>query len=181
MSTLGGMVLILGSLQGVLFAFMTFSPNRMRGVLKRFPRNRYAGWALAALDLWWSARLLLDMDMGFLNVYKPWLYFLAPAVFVLLTLYLDDLLAARALGGLFLLIPAPLIEAARFHESPFRYVILILAYLMTMKGMALVISPYLFRKTVERFIADDSACRTVGFSGLVFSFGLVLSGVFAFL
>jgi hypothetical protein len=177
MNNFSGILLILGALYGFICAFMVFAPNATRGVFRRFPRHRVAGWILTAIALWWSALLLLGMDMGFLNAYKKLIYLLAPLAFFLIAFYMENLLAARALGGLLLLVPALMIDVARFDPSQFRYVLLVLAYVMVFKGMALVASPYLFRRCFERFVPDDAWCRRWGLAGLVFSAVLLGVGV----
>ncbi|HAS82677.1 MAG TPA: hypothetical protein DCS43_08410 [Verrucomicrobia bacterium] len=157
-----------------LHASLVWAPSTMREGLRRFPRHRWIGWALAGGAVVWAAWLLRDMPLGRFDYLKQ---FLVPAavVFAGLVLYtMEELLAPRALGALLLLYPAPLLEAARLHESPWSVVMSLVAYVMVVKGMALLLSPYLFRKATERVLATDTACRVIGSVGLAFDAALLL-------
>jgi len=47
--------------------------------------------------------------------FKPILWALAPLCYVLTVCFVEELLAARALGGILLLAAAPVLDAARWH------------------------------------------------------------------
>jgi uncharacterized protein YjeT (DUF2065 family) len=178
MSYLSGVVMIMGSVLAMIGAALALSPDRSILFIKKFPRNKAAGWILLAVDLIWSASLLLQMDMGWINRWKPAIYLLAPAAFVLIVNFMDQLLAARALGGIFLLLPVPVLDAVQWHPSAFRLVIIMLAYLIVIAGMFLVLSPFRFRKTMQAIACNQQRCRMAGLAGLmlgVFVIGLSLA------
>ncbi len=163
-----------------LHAALLLAPSAMRDGLRRFPRHRWIGWTLTVVAVAWAAWLLRDMPLGRFEELKK---FLIPAavVFAGLVLYtMEELLAPRALGALLLLYPAPLLEAARLHESRWSVVMSLVAYVMVVKGMALLLSPYLFRKTTERWLATDAACRFFGSLGLAFDAALLLLAVMVY-
>ena len=172
MSELAAAALILGGAIAIVHAPGLLAPERARAWMAGFPRNKWAGWALTAITLGWSAWLVMQMPLGPFDVYKPLLYGLAPVAFVLIVLLMDELLAARALGGLFLLIPSPLLNAARPHESDWRLVITVLAYGFVIAGIILVLCPYRFRKTAASWSRSHTACRVWGGAGLIL--GLVV-------
>ena len=89
---------------------------------------------------------------------------------------MDELLAPRALGGVLLLVPAPLLAAVRegLQVTPWAAVVSVVCYAMVIKGMALVVAPYLFRKSVERFLPDERHLRLAGMTGLVLDGALVV-------
>lgn len=144
--------------------------------IRRFPRSRQPAWVLTAAALAWSAWLLFHMPMEQFENLKPLLYVLTPISFVLIVLFVDDLLAARALGGLLALAPAPLLDAARWHASGWRFVVVILAYTMAVAGMTLILSPYYFRKFMAGAASSTAACRWLGAAGLALGLGLVVLG-----
>lgn len=166
MSVLAIIALALGVVLAAIHLSWLAAPDRVSKWFSGFPRNRWAGWALTAIDLYWSAYLLFQMPMGSLDKYKFLIYGLAPVVFLLVVFLVDELLAARALGGLFLLVPAPMLDAARWHESNWRLVVVVLAYILAVKGMVLVLSPYMFRKTVERLTRRKGVSRVLHAAGL---------------
>lgn len=162
MSILSGLSLMLGSLFGVLSAGLILKPCQSTAFAARFHRSRITGALLACIALSWSTILLIRMNLGFLEVYKPLLLFLAPASFMLTVLYVKDLLAPRALGGLLLLIPSPVLDAARWHESPWRYFAVVSAYVMVVSGLILVLHPYMARKWTDRLLHSLTAARSTG-------------------
>ncbi len=153
----------------MISAGMLFSPVRAQECLKAFPRHRLTGAVLACAALVWATILLMKMNMGALEKYEPLLLVLAPLVFVLVVFFVDELLAPRALGGLLLLIPAPVLAAARWHESPWRYFAIVSAYLMVIKGISLVLSPYLFRRWCSLCVSSPEKTRLFGGIGLAYS------------
>ena len=157
-------VAVVGLSLGVL---VLVAPARARRAFTAFPRHVLAGRVLSALALAWAARMLHVMPMGMLDVYKPALLVLTPLLIGLTWYYLDELLAPRALGGLLLLIPAPWLTAARLHPSPWSAVASVVAYVMMVKGILLVTSPYQFRRQAEWWLGRDSRARVAGIVAIV--------------
>lgn len=169
MSRLAGISLIVGAVMGMVSACLLCCPGVSRTQMKAFPRHRFAGALLTCIALSWCAVLLMRTNLGFLEKYKPLLMVIAPLICILIIFFVEDQLAARALGGLLLLVPAPILESARWHESAWRYFAIISAYIMVLKGISLILSPYLFRKWIERFIKSDASARIWGAAGLAYS------------
>lgn len=180
MSGLAGISIGMGVILAALAAPGVVAPSATRGALARFPRSKVAGRLLAAVVLGWSAWLLWQMPLGRFDTLKPLLGVLAPVAYVLTVLLMDELLAARALGGLLCLIPAPILAVSRECSSPWRLAIVIIAYAMAVKGMALVLSPYLFRKGAAFAAATDTRLRTLCMADVLAGVALVALGVFAF-
>ncbi len=180
MTTLGGMTVGLAALGGGVGLWLLATPAAARQALARFPRNRMWAWVLTALAMLWSGYLLYHGPLGFLEPYRDWLYALVPISVVLIGVYVDELLAARALGGLLILFPSPLLAAARWHPSPWRYVIIVIAYGMVLKGAALIVAPYWFRRCVERGLRTDRHARLWGMASLGLGVGLAVLGLFAY-
>ncbi len=161
------MVAILMALaMGLMYAPLLLMPEKSRAWLGAFPRSKWPAWVLTAIGLAWSAWLLSDIPLGRFDFIRPRLWFIAPVVFFLIVTFVDELLAPRALGALLLLIPAPVLAVARWHDSMLRLVITVIAYIMVIKGILLVLGPYRFRKWTERFLPDDGRCRRWGIAGL---------------
>ena len=174
MHTLLAPITLSVSAAGLLLSILLLvKPGRMRRALTDFPRHANAGRLLSAIGFLWSGWLLYHMPMGMLDVYKPVLLIATPVVIGLTWIYLDELLASRALGGLFLLVPAPWLAAARLHPSPWRVVASCCAYAMVAKGLLLLLAPYQFRWGVRRFLKTDLQSRLWGAAG-VFMYGLLV-------
>jgi hypothetical protein len=138
---------------GALAYFLVARPAPTAAACAALPRHRLLGVVFAGLALLLSALLIDRMPLGGANAYKWLLYLLTPAAFLLVVTYLDELLAARALGGLLLLAPVAMVDAARWHPSPLRYVLITFAYLLVVAGILLVLSPYKFRLATTWLLA----------------------------
>ena len=60
--------------------------------------------------------------------------------------------------GLFLLVPFWVLKAAFVHPAPGRLLMTVFAYIMVIKGIVLVWSPYVYRKQLER-VSRNTALR----------------------
>lgn len=180
MTLTGWISVAAGAVAGLLSGICVVAPGRSKAIYGAFHRNSVAAWILTAIDLLWVAYLLFTMSWGTLERFKPLLYMLTPASFLLLALYVDELLAPRALGGLLLLIPAPILHNARFHTSPFRYLLIVLSYVAVVAGLILVLSPYRYRRTVDFCLRSRASSLGWGLAGLALGLALVGLGVFVY-
>lgn len=139
------------------------SPALFQRLLLQFPRSRVPGWLLAALDLSWFGWLLFHEPLWqFFDYVRPWLWLLIPVIIILVCVFMDELLAPRALGGLMLLIAAPILDAARFHPSLWRYLPLVLAYVWIIAGIVFVLTPYRVRRFFVFITRTPLRCRIGG-------------------
>jgi len=167
MSTLTMLTLGLVAVMLPLHIGLLLWPALLREGFRRFPRHRWCGRILVAVAVAWAAWLLKDMPLGRFEGLKSGLIPAAVVLGALAWFYMEELLAPRALGALLLLYPAPLLEAARLHHSPWSVVMSVVAYVMIIKGMLLLLSPYLFRRFSEIPLSSDVRCRLAGGGGLV--------------
>jgi hypothetical protein len=151
------------------------APEAAKRGLAAFPRSRLAGWVLTTAVLVWCAQIVANGPLGPFAPYRGALFLITPLVIVAVCVFVDELLAPRALGVLLILLPSVLLAAARWHPSAWRYVMIVTAYAMVLKGSALVLAPYLFRMTVTRFLASPGACRAWG--GVALFYGAALVGL----
>ena len=75
----------------------------MQAVAQRFPRSRVAGFVLLTIALLWTFWLLATMEMGEFASFRRPLLIALPIGFLLVLRFVDEFLAVRALGILFLL------------------------------------------------------------------------------
>ena len=100
-----GTFLILISLPGLL------KPD-LAAPAQKFPRSRAAGVVLLSVDLVWTLWLLATIEMGEFAAFRRPLLIVVPIGYVLVLRFVNEFLAVRALGILFLLIAEPLLDAA---------------------------------------------------------------------
>lgn len=166
------MALILGGVLGLLGAIALAAPQATTGYLGRFPRLRNEAWVLTAAALVWSGWLVHGYLPDRMARLQPMLFLLVPAAVYLVATYMDELLAPRALGGLLLLVPAPILDIARRSDSPWRLAVVLFAYLLVLAGMTLVLSPHLFRRAALFCTGSPARWRIAG--------GTVIAGGIAF-
>jgi hypothetical protein len=125
------------------------SPEKSRGLAQRLPRSRVAGFLILTMDLFWSLWLLATMEMGEFSGFRRPLLILLPIGFFLVLRFVDEFLAVRALGILFLLGAEPLLDAAFFRVEPSRLLVTVFAYLLIVIGLIWVTMPYVLRDHVN--------------------------------
>jgi len=172
MSTLALIILGIAALLALCGATLLSGTQRAAQLWNALPRSTWAGRILALIALTWAALLVNEMEMGFLNVIKTYLIPLAIAIYILTCMYMSDLLSCRALGGIAVLIPGPLLAAARFYPSPLapspaRLIAVSIAYIMIVKGIAFILYPYLLRRAIQRITQTPRSMRTAGITNLI--------------
>ena len=140
---IAGVFLLLIGLAGLL------KPASSQAVARRLPRSRVAGFALLTLAFFWSFWLLATMEMGEFSSFRRPLLIILPIGFLLVLRFVDEFLAARALGILFLLSAEPLLDAAFFRSEMSRLLVTVFAYLLIVTGLFWVTMPYLLRDQIH--------------------------------
>jgi hypothetical protein len=163
-----GVLATAGGLTGV------FRPDLIKRFAELFPRSTVPAWILTALCCWLGAKEALGMNMGFLDAYKKYIYFIAPAVFAASVIYMKELLAPRALGGFLLLIAVPILQIARWHESAWRLVIIVIVYFWTIYGLVLLMSPWYFRKISSPFMENEPLFKATAWAKTAIGIALLL-------
>ncbi|MDP6630488.1 MAG: hypothetical protein QGH42_12450 [Kiritimatiellia bacterium] len=177
MSVLAKYAILMGAILAPLYGVMILAPHLAMLGLKRFPRSRIMGAVLSVIGFAWAGWLLHQTPMGRFEQYRAILYALLPVICILVNILNSELLAPRALGGIMMLVPAPLLAAARWHPSPWRYLVIVMAYILVLKGVALILSPYVFRRSGERIVKTESLCRAWGGFGMAMAILLIVLGI----
>lgn len=155
-------------------------PDFIKRYAELFPRSVIPAWTLTALCCWLGAKEALAMNMGFLDAYKGYIYILAPLVFAASVIYMKELLAARALGGFLLLIAVPILQEARWHDSAWRLVVVVLVYLWIIYGLLLLLSPWWFRKIHRPFIEKEGIFKAAVYGKAAIGLVMLLLGIFVY-
>lgn len=172
MSHLSAVSLAVGITMAVLSVPALFFPDLTRRLCGSFPRSAIAAWVLTAADLAWAAALLYGSPMlSGIQWAQRLSVILAPVAFFVVVFMLDELLAARALGGLLVLIPRPILDAAFINDSEWKLVMTIFSYVLVVAGIVLLLSPFRFRQVTGFVMGTNARSRLAGAVG-------VLGGVF---
>lgn len=148
-------------------------PASWRAGVAAYPRWRIAGWVLVVLDVSWFMLNIKATPLSSFEHLKVYIWIVGPVLIFLLIRYLDELLAARALGGLMLLVPGAIFDTARMdYDLPLRNVMVVLGYIMAIAGCFLVAGPHKFRRWMTRPAATDSAAKKFGAASALLAVGL---------
>ncbi|MBA2434797.1 MAG: cell division protein CrgA [Verrucomicrobiota bacterium] len=163
-----------GLIAGLLLALLSLCAVLLpaRNFLPQFPRSRVAGALLLTIDVIWSLWLLATMEMGEFSSFRRPLLVILPIGFFLVLRFVDEFLAVRALGILFLLAAEPLLNAAFLRPETSRLLVTVLAYLMIVAGLIWVTMPYLLRDQIQWSVKSDARWRLL--SGFGFVFGALI-------
>jgi hypothetical protein len=158
--------LVLLGLPGVVM------PNAVSAAARKFPRSLVLGIALLTVAFVWSLWLLWTMEMGEFSSFRRPLLIILPIGFLLVLRFVNEFLAVRALGILFLLAAEPLLESAFLRYEQSRLVVTVLAYILILLGLFWVSLPYLLRDQIGW--ASRTATRWLSVSLLALIYGAVL-------
>lgn len=137
-------------------------------LLGELPRAYAVGVVLSAICWIWVMAQLLLFPIDFLAFLTPMRVIVGGIACMVLTwVLLDNLLCARAIGGLLMLWPMPVILAVREQVTLWREVPVAVGYLSLTLGMIVVFYPWVFRKGCE--VVAKYAClrRILAWSFLV--------------
>lgn len=139
-----------------------FAPAFFRRVATNFPRNIPAAWILTAIDVAWVSWVICHASLGRFEPLKPLVYVGAPVSFLAMVFFMDELLAPRALGGLLLLLANPVLNSARWLDTQWRLVMVVIAYVWVVAGITFVLSPFRLRQAAEWGTKTDLRCIVGG-------------------
>ncbi len=173
-------VALLAALACVSGLLALCATNASARFLRGFCRNRWAGYVLSTLALVWAGWLLYALPLEFLLPYRKLIPFVMLAAIPFSWYAMPDLLSARALGGLLVLIPAPVLLVARVHPSAWRLVVVVLMYVMAIAGMILIMAPYYLRDGLAWLTQTDRRLRSFGAVRLLIGLLLAWLALFVF-
>ena len=126
------------------------------------PRSVVAGRLLSTIAWVWAGYALWTMHLDVIEPFKKFLPFAVAALVPLTWFWLDNLLTCRALGAILTLFPYELLHTARVHPSPWRLVLVTLAYLCIVKGMILLLYPWKMRQLIVWLTGRPALFRLAG-------------------
>jgi hypothetical protein len=172
--------LVIGILY-VLFHFWgIFDPNNFYHCMRKLIRSAPAGKILTGIAGAWAIYLVLKIDLGeFTHMKEIFLGILGVGT-VLTIFFVQGFLFVRAVGMLLLLAACILLDAAFPETTPFRIIIVCLAYGWIIAGMIAVAAPYLFRELLRIGFKDQLKSRMLNMIGLVLGLVLIILGMNVF-
>jgi len=171
--------IVLGAVFLAIGGLGLFQPETLCAWGNRFPRSAWPGRLLTAVALPWAAYFqLITPPVAGHDLFTKLVMWAVPVAFVLILIYLKELLSVRALGGILLLAAAPLFKEARLHDSSFSVLVTLVTYALVVIGIIWVLSPFRFRQWFVRLTETPPRLRTTSVSFA--SLGLLLLGMSLF-
>lgn len=181
---LAGISAVFGAVVAALAVPGVAKPAAAARLWRAFPRSVWPGRVMAAVALVWTAAWAPLFIVEFVPSAAPRLFpllqFVLAGMVVATCVALPDLLSCRAAGMLMLLVPTPILSAAQWHPSPFRYLAIAVSYAMVVAGMFATARPWLLRDAVLRANSTESRTRAVSAAFLVLAAAFLACAVFAF-
>ena len=172
--------IILGVLATVGGLVGLAKPDLINRFAELFPRSIVPAWVLTALCCALGAREAHAMNMGAVDVIKPYIPFIAVGVFAASVIYMKDLLAPRALGGFLLLIAVPIVRTASLSGEPMFQILVAIVYVWIVYGIVLLMSPWYFRKLYEPVMENRNLFRSIAIGKTAIGILLLALGLFVY-
>lgn len=144
---------------------------------KALPRSRAMAALLLAIAATWSFIMVRDLDLGEFSRLRGMMLLAIVAGAILSWLYVEELLAARALGMLLLLAAEPLLESAVLRNEPSRLLLTVLAYIWAVAGLFFVGMPYVLRDLIGWFTANPWRWKISCLGGIAYGAALIACAV----
>lgn len=175
---------VLSILLGLGFAlpqiFGLLNPQGFAESARKFSRSLLWGYVLMAVATFWFLYYLNLESVSDFAAYKPMMlggFFLLS---LLTCIYVSDFLAVRGLALVLMLLAKLMLDTARWHESEWRLVIIIWAYLLIFFGMWFTIAPWRLRDFLNAATRSEHRIRVGSALRLAFALFVVLLGLVVF-
>ena len=167
-------LVLVGLLLVAVNAFALLQSRTAREWLRAFPRSKALGFLLVTISALWFFLLVRGMDLGEFSNWRQTILVGTPIAWFLTWKYVDEFLAARALGMLVLLASEPLLEAAFLRPEISRLFLVTLVYVFIALALFWVGMPYTLRDQIGWLVASEKRWRTAAVAGLAYGALLLL-------
>ena len=178
--TLSHWSLLLGAILLVKGLFILCARSQATQLAKGFSRHVWTGRVLATGAWAWAGWALYTMPLELLQPIRQWIPLLTVIAIPLSWYWMADLLSCRAVGGLLVLFPCPLLLAVRENLSPLRLALVIFAYLAIVVGMTLILYPYFLRRWIDWTVARPARLQIAGALSAALGAFFVVLGLLVF-
>jgi hypothetical protein len=125
----------------------------------------------------WSWLLIYTIDLGEFSNWRTRILILIPIATWLTWRYVEEFLAARALGMVLLLAAEPLLEAAWMRPEVMRLTLVVLAYVAIVAAMFYVGMPYVLRDQIAWLSKSEGRWRAAAFGTIGYGALLLISAL----
>ncbi|MBI4657316.1 MAG: hypothetical protein HY735_00455 [Verrucomicrobia bacterium] len=167
----------LGILVALPNAYGLFKPREFGSAARRFPRSLPWGYALMGLGTVWFLWNLNAESISDFAAYKKWMLMGFGALGIATCVFVQDFLAVRGLSIVLLMVAKLMLDTARWHDSQWRLVISVWAYVWILAGMWFTVSPWRLRDLIQWATASEKRLKMVTALRLAFGLFVVVLGL----
>jgi hypothetical protein len=168
-------LLIVGLLLVIGHTFALLQPKATQEFLRTLPRSKPAGLLLLVIVAVWSWLLATNIDLGEFSNWRFRLQVFIPVAAYLTWQYVDEFLAARALGMIVLLAAEPLLEAAFLRPELSRLFLVSLVYVWICFALFWIGMPYTLRDQIAWLSKNEGRWKSAAFVGIGYGVILLIS------
>ena len=177
---LSQLAIVLGLGMAVPQLWAVAKPVEAGAALRKFPRSEPWGYLLMAIGAGWFLYRLNQEAIAEFAAYKTYMLLGFGGVAVAACLFVQDFLAVRGLSITMLMLSAFVLSKTRFVETPWRLVLVILAYVWIIAAMWWMISPWRLRDLIQWSTATPEKTRKLAFIRLAIAALVIILGVTAY-
>ena len=180
--TLGfsGVSVIVGALVAIKGLWGLLRPAHFKTALRQFPRSIAAGYFFIALATAWFLHNLSQESVSDFVAMKKMMYISFILIAVATCIYVRDFLAVRGVALVLILAAKTIVDTARWVDSDWRLVLVVLAYVWVVAGMWFTISPWRLRDLIFWRTETDQRLKISSGISLLFGILLVVLGLAVF-
>jgi hypothetical protein len=175
--TLSTLAVGLGLLFSIPQLIGLLKPDAFAREARRFPRSLAWGYFLMGVGTLWFLWNVNKESISDFAAYKKIMLIGFGALGLLTCIYVKDFLAVRGLAVVFLLLAKLMLDTARWHDSSWRLVITVWAYLLVLAGIWFTVSPWRLRDLVHWSTDNEKRIRLGSALRLAFGIAVLLLGV----
>jgi hypothetical protein len=174
LSILIGTVMALPQVYGLL------KPAEFAAAARKFPRYTPVGYVLIAIATAWFLYYLKQESVADFAPMKPILFVLFAGVGIGTCVFVQDFLPVRGLAVLLLLLAKLIVDTARWEDTEWRLVIVVLAYIWVIAGMWFTVSPWRVRDLLYWATANEKRVRVGSAIRLALALFILILGLTAY-
>ena len=178
--SLANLSLALGVLMVLTATVGLVKPEGAIDWTKKFPRNETAGWMLTLVGMAWFLWVLSGETLADFEKFRMHFKVFIVATGVGACFFLKDFLAVRGLAVVLLMLAKLIVDTARWHESDWRLVLVVLAYVLVIKAMWFTVAPWRMRDILDWETASERRFKMMCSVRLAFAVLLIALGLTAF-
>jgi hypothetical protein len=175
--TLSQLAILLGIGIAIPQIWAVMKPVEAGAALRKFPRSEGWGYLLMAIGAGWFLYRLNQEAIAEFAAYKTYMLLGFGAVAVAACFFVQDFLAVRGMCITMLMLSGFVLSKTRFVDTPWRLVLVVIAYMWIVAAMWWMISPWRFRDIVQWMTATPEKTRKLAFVRLAVAALVIVLGL----